>query len=276
MPGTVLAQASSPPPTETIPPSTTSSPVAPDLPSELRAGEAWEVAAFDPWGEGLIGPRADTRLTVTLLDAGRLEGETGCGTYFGVYSVEGDQIALTVVTKGPDPCSVAVNEEAVAFSVALEAVTRWQPADGGLQLLDAGGDVRLDLRRGEDSGVVGEWLADRYWPPNGRPIEPMPQRPIEIRFAPDGSISGSNGCRLLEGFYQAETDQVIIAVDTVGLPCEGEVLRQERRLLRAIDAVVLWQREGDRLLLTDGFGEPLLELRAATTAGSGSRAEPDA
>lgn len=262
LPSTALAQDPSPPA-----PESSSAPAA--IAAELRPGETWDVVSFDAWGEGLVAPRPDTSLTVSLLAAGRLEGETGCGTYYGRYTVDGPSIGLGVVTKGPDPCSVAVNEEAVAFSVALDAVTGWRTTDRGLELLDAEGGVRMLLEPRGAQGITGDWVAERYWRANGRPAEPLPGSPIELRFGPDGAVSGSSGCRLLEGEYLISSDQVIVGVDTVGLPCEGDLRRQERRLRRALDAVVLWQRDGERLLLTDGFGEPLLELSAAPPVDPG-------
>ncbi len=53
-------------------------------PDPLAGG--WDVLSFDAWGDGLVAPRAGTTLTTVFLPAGRLEGETGCGAYFGGYA----------------------------------------------------------------------------------------------------------------------------------------------------------------------------------------------
>ena len=72
----------------------------------------------------------------------------------------------------------------------------------------------------------------------------------------------ATGCRLLEGGYESESDRIVIApIETLGLPCEGDERRQERRLLLAIDEVVFWARGADELVLSDGSGAPQLILQ---------------
>jgi len=267
-----LAQAPGSPAASTPTPLSTPAPLGAAEPSatpDPLAG-AWDVLSFDAWGDGLLPPRAGTTLTAVFLPAGRLEGETGCGAYFGGYVLDGDRLGLRVISKGSDPCDVATTEEAVGFSVALEAVVGWRAAADSVELLDDAGAVRLVLARIEDLGLTGGWRAERYARANGEPTEPLPDRPIELTFAPDGTLQGSSGCRLLEGQYTGDRDQVVVAlVETVGLPCEGDAQRQERRLLRILDQVVFWQRERDRLVLADGSSAPLLELRSADTAAGG-------
>ena len=267
--GTAIAQepsptlSSSPGPT----PSASPSPAPSASPVEARPEGDWDVPAFDPWGAGLIEPRPDTTLTISFLSEGRLEGETGCGTYFGGYLLDGEHIDMRVISKGPDPCGVKRTEEAVAFSVALDAVASWRPTLTGLELLDEGGAVRVVLEGALDAGIAGSWVAERYTRANGKPAEPLPDSPITITFAEDGGVRGSTGCRLFEGLYASESDQVLVApIETIGLPCEGGERGQERRLLRILDEVVLWERDGASLVLSDGSGVPLLELRATEPA----------
>ncbi len=251
-----LAQDASPMPSPSTPASTS--------PDSGPLDGSWDVIRFDAWGEGLVAPRPDTTLTAAFLPDGRLEGETGCGTYTGGYTGDENSLGLGIISKGADPCDVPTTEEAVAYSVALEAVAAWQAAEGGVELLDDSGRVRVELRRADRAGLVGNWVADRYARANGTLTEPLVDRPITIAFAEDGSVLGSTGCRVLEGAYVSERDRVVIApVETTGLPCEGDARGQERRLLAIFDAVVSWEREGQTLVLTDGNGEVLLEMRAS-------------
>ncbi len=257
LPGAVaLAQDASPVPSPSAP-----AVVGPDT-GPLDG--SWDVIRFDAWGEGLVQPRPETTLTAAFLPDGRLEGETGCGTYTGGYTLDENALGLGIISKGADPCDVPTTEEAVAYSVALEAVTSWQAAEGGVELLDDPGRVRVELMRADRAGLVGNWVADRYARANGTLTEPLVDRPITIAFAEDGSVLGSSGCRVLEGTYVSERDRVVIApVETTGLPCEGDARRQERRLLAIFDAVVSWERGGQTLVLTDGSGGVLLEMRAS-------------
>ncbi|MEA2025998.1 MAG: META domain-containing protein [Chloroflexota bacterium] len=267
--GVAVAQESSPTLSpEPIPASSSAPSPAPSAtPVEARPEGDWDVSVFDPWGGGLVEPRPDTTLTVSFLPEGRLEGETGCGTYFGGYLLDGEHIDMRVISKGPDPCGIKRTEEAVAFSMALDAVASWRPTPTGLELLDEGGAVRVVLEGALHAGIAGDWVAERYTRANGKPAEPLPDSPITIVFGEDGSVSGSTGCRLFEGLYTSERDQVLVVpIETIGLPCEGGERGQERRLLRILDEVVLWERSEASLVLSDGSGMPLLELHETAPA----------
>jgi heat shock protein HslJ len=228
---------------------------------EVRPEGAFDVRAFDAWAEGLVESRPNTTMTVELLEGGRLEGQTGCGTYFGSYTLDGDDIALGVVSKGPDPCGAKRTEEAVAFSVALAAVSSWVPTSTGLELLDEQGLVRVVLDRPDLAGLTGEWIIKRVARSRGGLAAPPEGSIVVITFDEDGAVGGNTGCRLFGGVYSLEADRATIGpIETLGLPCDGDLRRHERRLLKALDNAILWQREGGSLLLTDGTGGPLMEL----------------
>jgi heat shock protein HslJ len=274
---TVLAQEATTPEVEASPNPPTAEASASPQPVllEARPEGTWEVRAFDAWAGGLVEPRQSSTYTTTFLPGGRLVGETGCGSYFGGYSVDADDISMRVISKGSDPCNVKRTEEAVAYSVALEAVATWRPTASGLEFLDETGAVRLVLGRASVADLVGSWLVERYAKPNRKLVEPLSDNSLELVFDADGGVSGSAGCRFLEGLYESESDRVVIApIETAGLPCEGDERRQERQFLRAIDDVVLWARDGQSLVLSDGFGEPLVKLTAAPPAVE-STAVPD-
>ena len=258
------AQSAMPAPPASPAPSASPEPLADATPAPHPLSGSWDVVAFDAWGEGLVQPRAGATWTAVFLTDGRLEGSTGCGTYLGGYTIGGDRLGMGIISKGPDPCDVQTTEEAVEYSVALEAVASWRPAaDGadGAELLDEAGAVRVVLARSGDADVSGDWAVTRYARANGEPAEPLADQPILVTFGEDGSLGGSSGCRLLDGLYTSQADQVVIApVETTGLPCEGDVRAQERRLLRIFEQVVFWQRQGERLVLADASGAPLLEL----------------
>lgn len=57
---------------------------------EARPEGTWAVTAFDAWSEGLAEPLRGSTLTVSLPPAGRLEGETACGTCVGGCAVDGE------------------------------------------------------------------------------------------------------------------------------------------------------------------------------------------
>jgi heat shock protein HslJ len=249
------------------------------VPVEISPSGSWEVLAFDAWGDGLVAPRPDTRLTLSLLAGGRLEGLTGCGGYFGGYSVDGEFIGLGIISKGFDECGPRKTEEAVAFSVALEAVSGWRPsADGaGLELVDDRGQVRLSARRDPDGDFTGDWLVTEYARANGELTTPLADRPMRLTLAPDGGASGSTGCRFFDGEYRRDGERVVIGpIEPIGPACDGPERRPARRFLAAMGEVAYWQRESDTLTLSDAFREPLIVARAVVPTPAPASPEPSA
>ena len=285
-----MAQSPSAPPDAATPPA---SPVASAPPGSSTTTEispegpegTWQVTAYDAWGNGLVEPLRGSTLTVSLLPQGRLEGETGCGTYIGGYTVDGQSIRLGVISKGPDPCGPRRTDEAFAFTQALAVATSWAASSAGLELLDANGQVRVAMVRPGGESLAGDWVVQRYALSGGRLREALEGSEATISLGRDGQVAGSTGCRIFAGEYEAETDRLIIAIDVVGLPCEGEERRQDRRLRAVFDAAVRWTRDGSSILLRDADGELLAELVPASSvtlppgelpgaAASGAPAEP--
>lgn len=217
--------------------------------------------AFDAWAEGLVAPRPSSEVTVEFLADGRLEGLTGCGTYFGSYRVEGNDIAFSVTSKGPDPCGPKRIEEAVAFITALEAADTWMATPTGLALLDADGIIRVEVDPVVRAGLAGEWLVTAVARSGGILRATGPDGSASLILGTDGTVQGGTGCRLFEGEYSSEADQVLIVpFESIGLPCKGDERRAERRFLRALERVVFWQRDGAELGLTASDGAVLMEL----------------
>ena len=100
-------------------------PVASAVPLDVRPEGTWVATAYDTWGDGPVAPLRGSTLTVSLLRAGRLEGETGCGTYLGGYPVDGQAIRLGIISPGSGRCRQRLEDEAFGFTQALAAVTGW-------------------------------------------------------------------------------------------------------------------------------------------------------
>ena len=191
------------------------------------------------------------------------------------YSLDGERIGMGIISKGFAECGTKKTEEAVAFSVALEAVASWRATESGAELLAEDGTVRVILARSGDGDALGDWVVVSYARANGERARPLPDTPMVITFREDGSAAGSTGCRLFEGQYTSEGDRMVIGpIEPIGLPCKGPERKPERRLLTAFGEVVHWQREGDDLVLTDAFGESLVDLRSAPETSPLASAEP--
>jgi heat shock protein HslJ len=271
VPGRLAAQA--PVPTVMPSPSAPQATGTPSSPDVLPEG-TWQVVALDPWSEGLVEP--DSQLTVSLLEGGRLEGATGCGRYQGGYAVDGEQMGLGIVSPPLGACARKAAADAAGLTAAFDAVTGWRAADGTLELVDADGGVRLRLARPAQVDPLGRWVVRRYARVNGTMTRPSPDRPMEIDFAADGSVTGTTGCRMFEGSYTRDGDRLTVGpIELLGPACQGAAEGPERRLLRLMGQVVGWRRTSDVLTLTDAFDQPIVELRTVAPAPVGTAAPAD-
>lgn len=242
------------------------------VPLDVRPEGTWIAIAYDTWGAGPVAPLRGSTLTVSLLPAGRLEGQTACGPFLGGYSVDGQAIRVGIISSGSGSCRQRLDDEAFGFTQALATVTGWAQGPTGLQLLDDEGRVRVSLERPLEGSPAGAWLVERLARPGGELGPVLDGSQVSLVLADDGSFTGDTGCRQLEGSYTVEADRIVIApIVVVGLPCDGRDLRplqrQDRRLLALLDEAVAWRRSGETLTLADGAGSAILELRAWSSGG---------
>jgi heat shock protein HslJ len=252
------SQTASPPPSEA--PALLASPA----PVGSALDGNWEVRQFLSRAGEIVEPITPSGLSARLLPDGDLEGETGCESYVGSYQLDGQMISLSVLGRDPRPCASDVKDEAEMFIEALKAVTAWRLAGSGLELLDDTGRVQIGLLPAPIAGPQGEWSVTSFARPNGKLQAAPTDGSMRLVLGADGTARGATGCRLFEGEYMAQSEQMLIVpLDITGLPCRGDVRRSERRLLAAFERVVLWQRDGTTMHFTDGNGQVVMELTAS-------------
>jgi heat shock protein HslJ len=247
---------------------------APTAPEAVPEG-TWTVSGYDLLGEGLVAPRRGSHLTVSFLPAGRLEGETACGTYLGGYVVDGDSLHLGVIGVGNQPCRGRREDEALTFTQALSLASRWAATDDGLGILDEAGQLRVALIRDEATSIDGDWQV-RGLAGGGGGLRRLPAgSTMAISFDATGQVGGSTGCRELTGRHEVQANVLVIApITLVGPPCSGPPARRERRFLAALDRVTTWQREGDVLTLLDASGRARVEAQGIPSSSPAASPAP--
>jgi putative lipoprotein len=94
-------------------------------------GTAWTVSTIG--GQKTV-PGAQP--TVTFGSDGTISGSTGCNTYSGTYTVDGDKLAVSQLAMTRMACAdPAVNAQEAAVTTALTGATSWSiGSDGNLTL----------------------------------------------------------------------------------------------------------------------------------------------
>ncbi len=100
-----------------------------------------------------------------------------------------------------------------------------------------------------------------------------------MRFAPDGTISGSAGCNQYTGRFRTEGDKIAIgAVSSTLMGCEGELGQQEAAFLAGLEGASTWRQTETGQLEIGGtveiVGAPLVAVPPAGEGETG--ADPSA
>lgn len=93
-------------------------------------------------------------------------------------------------------------------------------------------------------------------------VEPVEGAAVTLRFADDGTVSGSGGCNRFSGTYEADPGKLTIgeSLGSTMMACADDVMAVEAAVLAALPKATGFQVEEDRLTLKDS--EPLATFKA--------------
>jgi heat shock protein HslJ len=213
----------------------------------------WELVSGLPHPPGV---------TATLVvDDAQLTGISFCNHYAGGYTLDGEALTVDGLGGTDMACDPTVMAAETAFLTALGGADRM--ARDGDDLVLTGPDVSLRFSR--QAPVPDRELAGTTWTldtlVDGEVASSVLGSPPPS-LAPDGTATGSTGCKGFLGTWQVAGDVLTLDVTRDGVGCPGDLGRQDEHVLAVLDAAPRFAIDGDRLTLTapDGRG---LGYRAA-------------
>jgi len=92
------------------------------------------------------------------------------------------------------------------------------------------------------------------------------ERPAVLRFD-DGRLSGSAGCNRLMGAYYSDDETLRFEPHTAAtmMACPPALMAQEQAVIAAFDLAARYRIKGQRLVIADAQGTPLLKLSQRDT-----------
>jgi heat shock protein HslJ len=112
---------------------------------QILAGD-WEVTALRI-PNAISSPVPGSTLTMSFKD-GQVSGSSGCNTYSGSYTVNGDQLTFGPMATTRKACAdQAVSDQETAFLAALEATASFSGTKSAVTLLAADGTITFNLAR---------------------------------------------------------------------------------------------------------------------------------
>ncbi|MGY1617716.1 META domain-containing protein [Geodermatophilus sp. SYSU D00691] len=218
---------------------------------------SWELVSGSAGGAPL--PRPAGVVATLVFGDGELSGRSFCNHFSGTYRL--DDGALTVEGLGGTEmgCDPDVMAAETAFVSALGSVDR--AALEGSELVLTGTGVALRFREPapvpdrEPAGTT--WVLDTLVDGRSASSTVSTAEPGTLLLAPDGSLTGSTGCKPFRGTWSADGDVLTLVVDRDDVGCPEGLGRQDEHVLAVLDSGPTAAVDGDRLTLTAPDGRAL-------------------
>ncbi len=221
---------------------------------------------------------------VTLVIDGDTVSGRACNHYAGTISISGNHVTLGELAMTEMACDEPMMSTEAAYHAALAAVD--SAARSGDALTLSGPDVTLRYRFEPPAAdmplIATRWVLETLV--DGEVASSTLGEPATLVLLPDGTATGSTGCRSFGASYTLDADRLTLTDLSIEKRlCTRELTPQDQQVLAVLSGETTATVSGAGLTLsaTDGRG---LEYRAATgatgpgggTAGPADTGEPEA
>jgi heat shock protein HslJ len=117
--------------------------------SQDLAGTSWEVIGVNNGQQAVISTLPDTTITADFGEDGTLSGNSGCNTYNGPYTVDGNQITIGPLSSTMMACGepAGVMEQEAQYLAALGTAATYQIEGTVLELRAEDGALAVDYSK---------------------------------------------------------------------------------------------------------------------------------
>ncbi|MCB8992068.1 MAG: META domain-containing protein [Ardenticatenaceae bacterium] len=202
-------------------------------------------------------PVADTTPTLTISKDWQLGGSTGCNSFFGSVTRDGDAWQVGPMGMTEMACmDGGVMEQETAVINLIQSVTSHTLAAGSLTLHAPGGD--LVYAPAKNAALEGtQWTLSSI-AQNDAVVSNSIDADITMQLA-DGTVSGSTGCNEFFGSYTV--DGQTLSLSALGLTrraCDEAHGKREQELMAAFEQVTSYRTQLDALTLLDAAGNVVM------------------
>jgi len=204
---------------------------------------------------GVAIPRGDFRITL-LLDDGTAGGVAACNSYGGSFTADDGFIQFGLMSQTEMACAEPAMSAEQIFLRGLSAVDSYTVAIDHLTL--TGSDVTLVFAI--IPPIDAAPLFDQRWVLEslilGDAVSSV-QGDGFIFLTEEGTLSGSTGCRTLQGVFIVAADEIVPTEFGAEGDCPQEMGQQDSHFIKVLEGGFRALVEEDRLTLMDPEGSGL-------------------
>ena len=190
------------------------------------------------------------------VDGGTVSGVGPCNSYRGSIQVDGTSVIISSLAETLIACEPEIQDAQDAFTAALRAVDTAE-VDGETLVLSGADDTRLTFAASDPArAVLGNWDIVEVAKPDAIVSVREGTSPT-LTFAADGSMAVDTSCNTGGGPYTVDGSDIAIgpvAVTERACLDPAGVMRQETRILTALENATSVEATPDRLTLLDNQG----------------------
>ena len=198
-------------------------------------------------------------------DGARAEafGSTGCNSFNGPYSTEGDSISMgPFITTLAGCVNPPLQAQEGKYLITLETAASFSVSGDTLELSNEAGDTTARFEQAEPVLSLTNWEAISINNGKGGTQSVIQGTSVTIKFQEIGLFSGSGGCntyssafRLGEEYDVVEGGSIQVAgVASTRKACDEPVDEQEANYYAALEGATTWIIRGLNLELRDSLG----------------------
>ena len=239
----------------------------------------WRLVSYANAQAETVTARKEPAAVVTFEDGG-VGGTSGCNSFFGSYTLDGDLISIEQIGSTLMACPDPLMQQEQDFLAALSAAAGYAIDGETLQLLDAAGSAvatfTLQAEAAAEASLIGvAWSAQAVG--EGEVVSSLiAGTQITALFTKQGILSGNAGCNNYNAAYTVDGNTLRVdpaASTRINCTAPEGIMEQEQRYLSALESVAAYRIDGATLELLDGDGALVLSFVAPEPEASACAAE---
>jgi len=239
----------------------------------------WRLVSYANAQSETVTAQEEPAAVVTFEDGG-VGGTSGCNSFFGSYTLDGDGIVIEQIGSTLMACPDPLMQQEQDFLAALSAAAGYAIDGETLQLLDAAGNVLATFTRQTEAAAEASltgvsWSAQAFG--EGEVVSSLiAGTQITALFTEQGILSGNAGCNNYNAAYTVDGNTLRIdpaASTRINCNAPEGIMEQEQRYLSALESVAAYRIDGATLELLDDDGALVLSFAAPKPEASACAAE---